>query len=400
MQIDDKHFNELLELNSKLSKKHSFLSDFDTIEFVKKSKVLFVNRGLPGSGKSTLAREIIEIYGKENTVLCEGDDFFTNEYGVYKYQRDKVNECNLFTQNRVRSACNLGKTCVIADDTHLTYSDIEPYIQIAKEFNYILVLIEPRSSHKFDVDKLFTMCKHNVSKATIKKKLDDFQLIFPRYYAWFLNEIDSKYLCNLARETFEKCVNLSQNLSNDFIVLKKSLDPRALFEFRNELQLHCTSKFIGQNIDSNKDSRDYCFNLEVNENIGKVFSLELSGFSISDRTLVGDVRLKKNSTLWNNDLDQEEKMEVLDQTDLTSLKQDVFECLNNADRAHFTLGLEPGLKAYKSGIDLVRVKLLKKLFKYKKFECDDFYLFYLGNCFSYVKLKKPIKLWAIFSGVY
>lgn len=67
--------------------------------------MLFINRGLPGSGKSTLAGEIVTIYGKEKTVLCEGDEFFTDSNGVYKYLRDKVDECHQFTQNKVRNSC-------------------------------------------------------------------------------------------------------------------------------------------------------------------------------------------------------------------------------------------------------------------------------------------------------
>lgn len=43
---------------------------------------------------------------------------------------------------------------MIADDTHLSYQEIEPLIHIGKEFNYFILLIEPRSTHKFDVNKL------------------------------------------------------------------------------------------------------------------------------------------------------------------------------------------------------------------------------------------------------
>ncbi len=40
---------------------YPFLTDDATVQFIKKSKVIFVMRGLPGSGKSTIVRSIKEV---------------------------------------------------------------------------------------------------------------------------------------------------------------------------------------------------------------------------------------------------------------------------------------------------------------------------------------------------
>ena len=44
---------------------------------------------------------------------------------------------------------------VIIDNTNVKYWEIKPYLTIAKNFNYMVLVIEPRTSHKFDLEKLF-----------------------------------------------------------------------------------------------------------------------------------------------------------------------------------------------------------------------------------------------------
>ncbi len=72
-------------LNGKdMSQEFAFLDKQDelTLSFIRSSRVMFINRGLPGSGKSTLSRRIDAEYG---SVICAGDDFFTDPItGGYK----------------------------------------------------------------------------------------------------------------------------------------------------------------------------------------------------------------------------------------------------------------------------------------------------------------------------
>lgn len=153
-----------------IANEHPFLVDPDTIEFIKNSKVpififlfkviflikvLFINRGLPGSGKSTLSNKIKNVY--QNTVICAGDDYFTDELGNYNFNHDKLKEAHLSAQNKAIDACQNEKSPIVADNTNITYWELKPYLDIARKFNYIILIIEPRTPHKFDVDKLFRM---------------------------------------------------------------------------------------------------------------------------------------------------------------------------------------------------------------------------------------------------
>lgn len=121
-------------------------------------KILFINRGLPGSGKSTLSKKIKKVY--KNTVICAGDDFFMDEFGNYNFDHDKLHDAHLSAQKKARDACQNDISPVIADNTNIKFWEIKPYLDIAKEFNYLVLIIEPRTAHKFDVEKLF--CKFKI----------------------------------------------------------------------------------------------------------------------------------------------------------------------------------------------------------------------------------------------
>ena len=61
-----------------------FLTDPETIQWIKKNRVIFIMRGLPGSGKSTLVKAISEFYEMQDPVICSADNYFTDENGIYK----------------------------------------------------------------------------------------------------------------------------------------------------------------------------------------------------------------------------------------------------------------------------------------------------------------------------
>ena len=61
-----------------------FLTDIETIQWLKKNRVVFVMRGLPGSGKSTLVNAISKVYDGETPVICSADHYFVDENGVYR----------------------------------------------------------------------------------------------------------------------------------------------------------------------------------------------------------------------------------------------------------------------------------------------------------------------------
>ena len=44
---------------------------------------------------------------------------------------------------------------VVIDNTNVTYWEVKNYLTIAKEYDYLVFLVEPQTPFKFDVDKLY-----------------------------------------------------------------------------------------------------------------------------------------------------------------------------------------------------------------------------------------------------
>ena len=66
---------------------------------------MFINRGLPGSGKSTLSKNIASVYGVDKTVICSGDDHFTDANGVYKFDQNKLAKAHSEALQKAEHAC-------------------------------------------------------------------------------------------------------------------------------------------------------------------------------------------------------------------------------------------------------------------------------------------------------
>ncbi|RNA40083.1 2 -3 -cyclic-nucleotide 3 -phosphodiesterase-like, partial [Brachionus plicatilis] len=403
-KLEITQLSDLFRSKLAVTSEHPCLGDPDTIQFIKNSKVLFINRGLPGSGKSTLSNRIRKVY--QNTVICAGDDYFMDEFGNYNFDRNKLHEAHLSAQNKAHKACQNGISPVVADNTNIKFWEFNPYLSIAREFNYIVIIIEPRTEHKFDIEKLYQLNKHNVPKETIKQKLKEFQVVVPIYFGWYLNEKDSLWLNKLAKdclsEALDKCESFKIDLSN----IRSDIDPEKLFEYKNKQQLHCTAKFMGKNWTNNNSLKEYVTNPWVSENLGKAFWLEIVGFSVSKRSIAADIFLKQEQVgkLWGNDFNSNEQLEVLE-----FFKEDnnnsVLDTIEFADRAHITIGIRAGEKSYKAGIDLVRIKLMKKLNelrgnKMRTVQTDNFEIIYLSDCLCYCKLNNSVKINSLFTGYY
>jgi predicted kinase len=120
------------------------------VEFLKDLKIteptVILMQGLPGSGKSTLAKEIVTQCKETQDVLawgpvtCSADDFWIQEDGTYKFDKDKVPE-NHYTCMRKFSR-NLGLASpIIVDNTNTTLHEMMPYIKFGQAFGYKVLVV-------------------------------------------------------------------------------------------------------------------------------------------------------------------------------------------------------------------------------------------------------------------
>lgn len=108
-------------------------------------------RGLPGSGKSTLAK-------KQRGIHLEADMFFTRK-GVYCYEPALIVRAHQWCEKRTASLLRQGRAVVVSN-TFIQWWQIEPYIQIARQQNVPVKLLEARGKYQN---------VHNVSEEIIAK---------------------------------------------------------------------------------------------------------------------------------------------------------------------------------------------------------------------------------------
>lgn len=59
--------------------------------------------------------------------------------------------------------------------------------------------------------------KHSVPLSALEMKLEQYHIILPYYFAWFLNNKDSDNLINLAKDVLKETVNLVVQFKNDLL---------------------------------------------------------------------------------------------------------------------------------------------------------------------------------------
>ena len=101
-------------------------------------EMLYIIRGLPGSGKSTKAKEIAI---QEKIKYYESDMFFINSEGEYNFNFDYIKQAHEWCKINVQSELFKGNS-VIVSNTFIKFSEMVLYIEMAKEFDVRVKIIE------------------------------------------------------------------------------------------------------------------------------------------------------------------------------------------------------------------------------------------------------------------
>ena len=119
-----------------------------------------------------------------------------------------------------------------------------------------------------------------------------------------------------------------------------------------------------------------------------------------------------NRALWSNDVTNVSDLAASDptlKTLPTKRVNAVYDTLDFAERAHFTIGLANGVSSVQSGLDCLLVKLKIKLInnnnhsqeeKSKQHETDEYKVTFADDSCCLVELKQPVPVSAIFSAHY
>jgi predicted kinase len=133
----------------------------------KSSGTMYVMRGLPGSGKTTMARTLSKhVYAT--------DDFWMKD-GEYVFDKERLKEAHRWNVDRVEDVLKKDISPVVVDNTNLEPCDIKPYLLLAMEYHYSLILVEPETPWKYDVAVLVEKNVHHLGEGVMKKKIKQFK---------------------------------------------------------------------------------------------------------------------------------------------------------------------------------------------------------------------------------
>jgi predicted kinase len=127
-------------------------------------KILTLVRGLPGSGKSTFARFIWSEY-----VVCEADQFFVGEDGVYRFDGSKIKDAHKWCRDKVETFMSDNQLNgqfypeIVVSNTFTQEWEMDEYYKLAEKYGYTVfsIIVENRhggvNEHGVPADKLEQM---------------------------------------------------------------------------------------------------------------------------------------------------------------------------------------------------------------------------------------------------
>lgn len=382
-----------------------FLSDPDTVNFIKRSHTMFIMRGLPGSGKSMLVKCLQQMYPE--AVVCSADHFFTDDAGNYHYDHTKIADAHSACQQKARDLCEKGTPVIIVDNTNIQIWTMSHYMRLSQSiYFYHTIIVEPLTPWRYDVDELVWRNIHGCDRDYIASKVQILRdnVYTPLYYGWFLSREDSKMLSSMASVVLQKCVDELQTEGTD--IFQELLHAINTDFSEPKSMLHCTANYMARR---KKDS--YHSQVNVLQAMGRKFTLEVTGFVYSHRAISARINLntvQENEVGINNtllDLYVKDEEEILRERYVDVNKGSSDYLVKQASfahgcSAHVTIAFARNGQSKDSGDDILNI-LTHKFYGsiHENFISHGSVSLYGGNMF-HVKLHKPFNVDCLFHGFY
>ena len=138
-------------------------------------KQLVIFRGPSGSGKSTAAKK----FAKDSGVGFDGVHFEADQFfmvlGKYQFDATKLGQAHGWCQRQVRESMEAGLKLVIVSNTSMTKWEVNPYVALAEEFDYEVVIYKIKGP--WDAKLYASRNAHNVPLHVVQKQIDKYQPI-------------------------------------------------------------------------------------------------------------------------------------------------------------------------------------------------------------------------------
>lgn len=179
-----------------------FLQDEDTVAALHECKTLFILRGLPGSGKSTLSRVIVDKY-RDGTKMVSAD-----AYKITPGARGAFSEEYKRLDEDLAAYCRRNIRVLVLDDTNHEPERLEQLFEMADQYQYQVVLVEPKTAWRLDCTQLKEKNQWQLSADELKKLKPGLEKDFlPLYFGWFLTSKSSEALRKVGQVFLEELGN-------------------------------------------------------------------------------------------------------------------------------------------------------------------------------------------------
>ncbi|XP_043530882.1 2',3'-cyclic-nucleotide 3'-phosphodiesterase isoform X2 [Chiloscyllium plagiosum] len=375
---------------SKVKSNFPFLRDDGTVKTIKEAHTVFILRGLPGSGKSTLGKVITDFY--HGSSACTFPEPLKFPPRVDEDEADPERYAQV--DEELKRSFKENKNVIVVDDNHLSAKRLDRLTSLARDNDYIALIVSPKTLWRNDCEKLAKQNQWKLSVEQLSSMKQSFRAyIIPYFFGWFL-------LRRSAREMREKAEDFLNQLSNSEVFLKEfvsyvecqskeKFDLQEYFQKRPRV-LHCTTKFCNYGKDPGCEA--YAESEAVEDSYSKAYTLNVVALFVTPRTLGARVLLNKHQeVLWPKGQERDEGEDSTEKADLPL-----------GSRAHITLACAPGVKAVQTGLDLLQILKLIEEGKQPTFQVDlqkgQLCCYGEGQCI--LNLTKPIEVKTIFSGFY
>lgn len=179
-----------------------FLQDEETVATLQECKTLFILRGLPGSGKSTLARFIVDRY-RDGTKMVSADSYkiTPGARGAFSEEYKRLDE-------DLAAYCRRDVRVLVLDDTNHERERLEQLFELADQYQYQVVLVEPKTAWRLDCAQLKEKNQWQLSADDLKKLKPGLEKDFlPLYFGWFLTKKSSEALRKTGQTFLEELGN-------------------------------------------------------------------------------------------------------------------------------------------------------------------------------------------------
>ncbi|KAA0195647.1 hypothetical protein HAZT_HAZT005806 [Hyalella azteca] len=235
------------------------IKDQNTIDYVLKSKIAVIMRGLSGSGKSTLASKLLEIYG-DYAIECSADFFFNQPDGSYAFDPTLLKEAHNFCYETAKHEMSVvHRPLVIINNTNIKLWEYKKYTNLAKDYCYTVIIMEPQTPWAQDPEILAQKNIHGNEASSIANRLAQYQANEPIFFGWFLNPHDSCILVNQVFDYLKELLNVSPfreslvrccTLTVPNFVKVSEAEAHEYYRFTGRdgafQSLHCTAMFMGK----------------------------------------------------------------------------------------------------------------------------------------------------------